>query len=193
MENNKKSNKDEALKQLFQIMLESLMEGERTAVLGYDKHDYTGYGSPNSRNGHYQHDLVTGLGLLEKLNIPRDRLGEFTPELLDKWQRSTKPVDDLIMKLYAKGMTTRDINDVVSEIYGKKYSPQQVTLITQEIEEERKAWENRPLKDRYIAIFLDALFVSMRRGDTVSKDAVYVAAGIDQDGYRDILGFYIYA
>lgn len=183
--------KDELLKKMFKLMLESLMEGERTAVLGYDKHDPQGYGSGNSRNGYYERDLLTGLGLLEKLDIPRDRLGEFTPELLDKWQRQTKPMDKLVMSLYAKGMTTRDINAVVEEIYGKSYSPQQVTLITQEVEEERAAWEKRPLKKRYIAIFIDALFVSLRRGDIVSKDAVYVVCGIDEEGYRDVLGMYV--
>jgi len=88
-------------------------------------------------------------------------------------------------------MTTRDINDVVEKIYGKSYSPQQVTLITKEIEEERLAWEKRPLEKRYIAIFVDCLFVKMRRGDTVSPDAVYVVCGIDSKGHRDILGFYI--
>lgn len=194
--NNQNINKDELLKKMFKLMLESLMEGERTAILGYDKHNYSGYGengvgNGNSRNGYYGRDLLTGLGLLEKLDIPRDRLGEFTPELLDKWQRSTKPMDELVMSLYAKGMTTRDINDVIEKIYGKSYSPQQVTLITKEIEEERLAWEGRPLKKRYIAIFIDALFVKLRRGDTVSADAVYVVSGIDDLGYRDILGFYI--
>ena len=189
--NQNESNKNEALKMLFKLMLESLMEGERTAVLGYGKHDYSGYGTENSRNGYYKRDLLTGLGLLEKLDIPRDRLGEFTPEVIDKWQRATKPMDKLVMSLYAKGMTTRDINGVIEEIYGKKYSPQQVTLITQEVEEERMAWEKRKLKTRYSAIFIDALFVNIRRGDNVSKDAVYVMTGIDDAGFREILGIYI--
>lgn len=194
--NNQNINKDELLKKMFKLMLESLMEGERTAILGYDKHNYSGYGengagNGNSRNGYYERDLLTGLGLLEKLDIPRDRLGDFTPQLLDKWQRATKPMDELVMNLYAKGMTTRDINDVVEKIYGKSYSPQQVSLITKEIEEERMAWEKRGLKKRYIVIFIDALFVKLRRGDTVSADAVYVVCGIDDSGYRDILGFYV--
>jgi putative transposase len=171
-------NKDELLRKMFKLMLESLMEGERSAVLGYEKHDFSGYGSGNSRNGYYERDLLTGLG-------------EFTPELLDKWQRSTKPMDDLVLSLYAKGMTTRDINDVIEKIYGKSYSPQQVTLITKEIEQERLAWEKRPLQQRYIAIFVDCLFVKMRRGDVVSPDAVYVVCGIDSQGHRDILGFYV--
>jgi len=187
---NKMVDKDEFIKRMFKLMMESLMEGERTALLGYDKHDFSGYGSPNSRNGYYQRDLLTGLGNLEKLNIPRDRMGDFSSELLDKWESSTKPMDNLILSLYAKGMTTRDINDVVEKIYGKSYSPASVSLITKEIEEERLAWEKRPLEKRYIAIFIDALFVKTRRGETVSSDAVYTACGINEQGHRDILGIY---
>ena len=76
-DSNQNIDKDELLRKMFKLMLESLMEGERTAVLGYGKHDFSGYGSPNSRNGYYNRDLLTGMGLLEKLDIPRDRLGEF--------------------------------------------------------------------------------------------------------------------
>lgn len=175
---------------MFKLMLESMMEGERTAFLGYGKHDYSGYGTKNSRNGYYDRDLLTGLGQLEDLAIPRDRLGEFSPELIDRWERSTKPMDRLVLELYAKGMSTRDINTVVERIYGKKLSPQAVTLVTQEIEEERLAWERRTLKARYTAIFIDALVTKIRR-DTVANDAVYVVCGIDDEGYRDILGMYI--
>jgi len=182
--------KDEFIKRMFKLMMESLMEGEREALLGYAKHDFSGYGKPNSRNGHYQRDLLTGLGLLEKLNIPRDRLGEFSPELIDKWESSTKPMDNLILSLYAKGMTTRDIEDLVKKIYGKDISAQYVSSITKEVEEERLAWQKRALSKRYVAIFLDALFVNVRR-EKVSCDAVYVVCGITEDGYRDIVGLYI--
>ena len=189
--NKKENNKDAVLKKMFKLMMESMMEGERTAFLGYDKHDAGGHGTKNSRNGYYNRDLLTGMGLLEKLDIPRDRLGEFSPELIDKWQRQTKPMDNLVLSLYAKGMTTRDITDVVERIYGKGKSAQAITLITKEVEEERRAWEGRDLKKRYTAIFIDALFVKLRRGDKVSADAVYVVAGIDEEGYRDILGLYV--
>jgi len=181
--------KNEIIKGMFKVMMESLMEGERTALLGYGKHDYRGYGTPNSRNGYYQRDLLTGLGDLKDLNIPRDRLGEFTPELLDKYQKATKPMDSLIVSLYGKGLTTRDIEDVIKNIYGCDLSPQYVSNLTKETEEERIAWQKRKLKPRYTAIFIDALFVKIRR-ETVSSDAVYVIAGIDDQGYRDILGIY---
>ena len=121
------TDKDETIKRMFKLMLESMMEGERTAFLGYGKHDWQGYGSGNSRNGSYYRDLLTGMGNLEDLNIPRDRLSEFTLELIDKWERSLKPMDSLVLKLYSKGMSTRDVEDVISDIYGKDISPQSVT------------------------------------------------------------------
>jgi len=186
----KKIDKNEFLKQMFKLMLESLMEGERSALLGYSKYDPSGYHSGNSRNGYYQRDLLTGLGLLEKLNVPRDRQGEFFSQLLEKWQSSLKPMDELILSLYAKGMTTRDIEDIIKRLYGKDISPQYVSNITKEIEEERIAWQGRKLKPRYTAVFIDALFVKIRR-EVVSTDAVYVIAGIDDQGYRDILGLWI--
>lgn len=182
--------KDEFLKQMFKLMMESLMEGERNTLLGYTKHDPVGYHSGNSRNGYYQRDLLTGLGLLEKLNVPRDRQGEFYSALLDKYRSSAKPMDGLILSLYAKGMTTRDIEDIIKKLYGKNLSPQYVSNITKEVEEERLAWQGRKLKKRYTAVFIDALFVKIRR-QVVSSDAVYVIAGIDDQGYRDILGLWI--
>lgn len=185
------TDRDEKIKRMFKLMLEAMMEGERTAFLGYEKYaDKPVDNNGNSRNGHYDRDLLTGLGNLVNLSVPRDRFDEFDTELLDAWERSSKPMDKLILKLYSKGMSTRDINDVVKQLYGKELSPQSVTEITKEIEEERVAWENRRLKKRYTAVFIDALFVKLRR-DKVSSDAVYIVAGIDDCGHRDILGMYV--
>ncbi len=183
--------RDEKIKRMLKLMLESIMEGERTAFLGYEKYDTKpASNNGNSRNGYYQRDLLTGLGNLVNLSVPRDRFDEFDTELLDQWEQSIKPMDQLILKLYAKGMSTRDINDVVQQIYGKAMSPQSVTLITQEIESERIAWERRILDTRYTVLFIDALHTKIRR-DVVSTDAVYTVAGIDHEGYRDILGQYV--
>jgi len=183
--------RDEYLKRMFKLMMERLMEGERDAFLGYNKYDRRPKNrQDNARNGYYSRDLLTGLGNLDDLEIPRDRTGKFDTELLRQYEQSTTPMDKLILKLYSKGMSTRDIQDTIQEIYGKKLSPQAVSEITQEIEEERVVWERRPLKKRYTAIFIDALFVKMRR-DKVSSDAVYIAAAIDDTGKRDILGMYV--
>lgn len=183
--------RDEKIKRMFKLMLESMMEGERSAFLGYEKYDRRPEEiRDNSRNGYYKRDLLTGLGNLINLSVPRDRFDEFGTDLLDAYERSTKPMDKLILKLYSKGMSTRDIQDTINELYGKKLSPQAVTEITREVEEERSAWEIRPLKKRYAAVFIDALFVKMRR-DRVAADAVYLAAAIDDEGKRDILGQYV--
>lgn len=171
-------------------MMESLMEGERDAFLGYKKYDTSNKEGVNSRNGHYKRDLLTGLGNLAQLAVPRDRLGAFASEFIRTYEGSTKPMDKLILKLYSKGMSTRDITDTIQELYGKELSPQAVTLITQEVEEERDAWHRRTLHPRYTVIIIDALFVKVRR-DTVSADAVYTVSGITDTGKREILGQYV--
>jgi len=174
--------RDEYLKRMFRAMIERLMESERDVFLGYSK-----YGRKpdkedgNARNGYYNRDLLTGLGNLVDLEVPRDRSGKFDTALLREYEQSTTPMDKLILKLYSKGMSTRDIQDTIAEIYGKKISPQAVTEITHEVEEERSAWEKRSLKKRYTAVFVDCLFVKMRR-DTVSSDAIYIVAAIDTEG-----------
>lgn len=183
------SERDVLMKRMFKVMLESMMEAERTTFLGYGKHDFSGYGSGNSRNGSYERELLTTMGNLDDLKVPRDRLGEFSPELLDKYERTTKPMDKMILALYGKGMSTRDIGDLVNELYGRPLSPQAVTDVTATIIKEREAWEKRDLAKRYVAIFIDALVVKMRRG-TVDNDAVYVVTGINEQGYRDVLGLY---
>jgi len=172
---------DVLMKRMFKLMMESMMEAERTTFLGY--------GSGNSRNGSYERDLLTTMGNLDDLKISRDRLGEFSSELLDKYERATKPMDKMVLALYAKGMSTRDIGDIVNELYGRTLSPQAVTDVTETIVEQRGLWEKRPLAKRYVAIFIDALVVKIRR-DVVDNDAVYVIAGIDEFGYRDVLGLY---
>jgi putative transposase len=183
------TDRDVLMKRMFKLMMESMMEAERTIFLGYDKHDFAGYGSGNSRNGTYERELLTTMGNLDDLKIPRDRLGDFSSELLDKYERATKPMDKMVLALYAKGMSTRDIGDLVNELYGRPLSPQAVTNVTGAVIEQREAWEKRAVAKRYVAIFIDALVVKIRR-DTVDNDAVYVVAGIDELGYRDVLGLY---
>jgi transposase-like protein len=133
--NNDNNDKDEAIKKMFKLMMEALMEGERNAFLGYEKYDYLNKQTQNSRNGYYKRDLLTTLGNITSLAVPRDRLGEFASEFIDAYEHSTKPVDKLILELYAKGMSSRDIVDVIEKLYGKKLSPQQVSEITKEVEE----------------------------------------------------------
>lgn len=188
-----RDNLDGELAKLLQRMMEVMMEKERTGFLGYEKGIpivSSGERRKNHRNGYYERDFLSSLGLLKGLDVPRDRLGEFYPRLLEAMELRSGKMEDLIVALYGKGMSTRDISGVVDVIYGDKISPQTVTNLTQAIEEEREAWEKRPLKKRYTAVFVDAIFVKVRR-DTVSTDAVYIIAGIDEQGHKEILGMYL--
>ncbi len=184
--------KNELLKGLLQQMMEVLMEEERTEFLGYPKGKLSppGQRQTNVRNGYYQREYTSGLGLMANLSVPRDRLGAFFPQLLDILERRSDKVNDLILLMYAKGMTTRDIMDVINEVYSKKLSAATVSNMTKSIQVEREAWEKRPLSPRYLAIFIDALHIKLRR-ETVETDAVYLAYGITETGYREVLGMYL--
>ena len=184
---------NEALKDMLQKMMEVLMEQERDSFLGYQKHQpicSSGERRDNHRNGYYSRDFLSSLGKMSELKIPRDRVGDFFPQLMNILESRSSVVEDLIVGMYAKGMSTRDITSIVSEVYGDKISPQTVTNMTQEIMTERAAWEKRPLKSRYTAIFIDCIYIKLRR-DTVATDATYVIGAIDENGYKDILGMYV--
>lgn len=186
------SDKDQVLKDMLQNMMELVMEKERSQYLGYDPGDRFPPGSrkPNHRNGYRERELTTGLGLLENLKIPRDRLGDFYPALIDSFERRTNKIDDLVLSLYRKGMSDRDIAEVLKEIYGKDLSASTISNISKEVEKERIAWEKRILKSRYTAIFVDCIHLKIRR-TVVDTDAVYIAYGIDEDGFRDALGMWV--
>lgn len=180
--------KDQLLRGLLKGMMETMMDGERTAHLGYAKGSSLppGFRRDNHRNGCYERELLTGLGLISDLQVPRDRAGTFMPSLIDRFERRTERINDLILALYRKGMTERDIRDVLTDIYDKTVSAQTISTVAQAITEERQAWERRPLKKRYTALFIDCLWVKLRR-EVVDTDAVYVIFGIDDEGHRDAL------
>lgn len=185
-------NKNEMLKNLLQQMMELMMEEERSSFLGYPQGKSLGKGHrrENLRNGHYQREYVSALGKMEDLSVPRDRLGTFFPQLLDILERRSDKVNDLILAMYAKGMTTRDIMDIIDEIYSKKLSATTVSNMTKTIQVEREAWEKRPLSSRYLAIFIDAIHIKIRR-QVVETDSVYLIYGINETGNREVLGMYL--
>jgi transposase-like protein len=188
-----RDNLDEEFAKLLKRMSETLMKREQTGFLGYEKGKpivRSGMQRENHRNGYYERDFLSSLGLVEDLNVPRDRLGEFYPKLLNALELRSGKVEDLIVALYSKGMSNRDISDVIGSIYEDSISPQTVTNLTQAVQEEREAWERRPLNSRYTAIFIDALFVKVRR-DVVASDAVYLIGGVDEEGHKEILGMYL--
>lgn len=178
--------RDRMLKDMMQTMMEVMMDRERTEFLGYEHGERSERVKKNVRNGTRSRSLQTGLGWMEDLKVPRDRIGEFAPVLLREFERRTANTDHLILSLYSKGMSTRDIGEILKTVYGKEASPQTISNLTQTIESEREAWHKRELKKRYVALFVDALMVKMRR-ETVASDAVYLVLGIDEEGHRDIL------
>jgi len=175
---------------LIKNMMEKLLNQELTEFLKYDKYSYEGRNSGNSRNGYYTRNYETRYGVIEDLRIPRDRNGDFEQQLIKPYSRREDWLENLIIKMYSKGMSTRDIANLIEKLYGPSYSTTTISNITDVALEEVNKWHNRELKSRYSVIFVDALSVKIRR-DTVANDSVYVILGIDENGYREILDFVI--
>ncbi len=177
------------LKQITKAVLERALQGEMTEHLGYAKHDPSGANSGNSRNGVTRKTLKGDFGELE-LETPRDRQGEFEPQMIRKNQTRWTGFDDKILSLYARGMTTREIQAHLEEMYQVEVSPSLISEVTDGVIEQARAWQNRPLEPFYGVVFLDALYVKMRHEGRVENRAVYVALGINLDGRKDVLGLW---
>jgi putative transposase len=177
------------LKQLTKALLERAMQAELGDHLGYQKHDPAGYNSGNSRNGKSSKKLKGDFGEIE-LETPRDRNGSFEPKIVAKGQTRWTGFDDKILSMYARGMTTRDIQGHLEEIYGVEVSPTLVSNVTEAVQEEVRAWQNRPLEPIYPIVYLDALYVRMRDNGHVQNRAVYVAIGINLEGNKEVLGLW---
>jgi len=177
-----------ALKQLTQQFLKEALEAELEEFLGYKKYERSK--SDNSRNGYSSKTLKTSSGSLE-IQVPRDRKAEFEPQLIKKRQTMLDELENQIVALYAKGMSTRDIEEMLSDIYGFEISPSLISKITDRILPKIKEWQARPLKDKYFLLWIDCIFYHIREEGQVKKKAIYVVIGIDLEGYKEILGFWI--
>jgi putative transposase len=181
---------DGLLKQLTKAILERVLEAEMTEHLGYEKHDPAGYHSGNSRNGKSRKTLKGELGEVES---PRDRQGTFEPKMIGKHQRRFTGFDDKILSMYARGMTTRDIQAHLEEMYGVEVSPTLISHVTEEVMEEVRGWQNRPLDSLYPIVYLDALYVKIRDGAHVQNRTVHIAIGVKVDGSKEVLGLWMSA
>lgn len=177
------------LKQLTKAVLERALNAELTDHLGYEKHDPVGYKSGNSRNGKSQKKLKGEFGELE-LETPRDRNGTFEPKIVAKSQTRWTGFDDKILSMYARGMTTREIQAHLQEIYGIEVSPTLISNVTEAVQDEVRAWQNRPLEPIYPILYMDALYVRMRDNGHVQNRAVHVAIGVNLEGYKEVLGLW---
>src|SRR5207248_1940041 len=171
-------------------VLERALEAELTAHLGYERHDRAGHGTGNSRNGAIGKTVQTGIGPVG-LAVPRDRAGTFEPVLIPKRSgRVSGGLDDMIISLYAHGMTVRDILHHLKQVYGTELSHEQVSRITDAVLEEVKAWQNRPLDAVWAVVFLDALMVQVRDNHVVTSKPAYLAAGAGAGGEQHVLGIW---
>jgi putative transposase len=177
------------LQQLTKAVLERALQGELTEQLGYAKHDPAGHHSGNSRNGVTRKTLRGEFGEIE-LETPRDRRGEFTPQIIQKNQTRWTGFDEKILSMYARGMSVRDIQEHLREMYQVEVSPSLISEVTDAVMEDARAWQNRPLEAFYGVVFLDALYVKMRHEGRVENRAVYVAIGITLEGRKDVLGLW---
>jgi len=178
------------LKQLTQRLVERALEGELTAHLGYDPHELGEAARENRRNGRGSKRLQTETGPLS-IDVPRDREGSFEPQLVKKRQRRLSGLDDIVLSLYARGLSTREIQGHLEELYGTEVSPTLISQVTNAVLEEIKAWQNRPLEVLYPILYLDALMVKSREDGTVRNRAVYVALGVTLSGHKELLGLWI--
>ena len=173
---------------LIKLVLEGALEAELTDHLGYEKGDKAGAGSGNSRNGTSRKTVRTEVGPVE-LDIPRDRAGSFTPQIIPKHRRRVDGFDAAILSLYAKGLTTGEIQAHLAEIYDMDISRDLVSRVTDKVVAEMTAWQSRPLDRTYAVLLIDALVVKIRDG-AVANRPVYVAVGVTLDGERDVLGMW---
>ena len=175
---------------LFAGTLEQMLEAELTAHLGYPPYAAEGRNSGNSRNGKRTRNLRTSAGDMT-IQVPRDRTGDFQPALLDKYQTSTNELEEKIIALYAKGVSTRDIQDTLHELYGVEVSATTISTVTDKVWSLVEAWQTRPLAAVYPIVYLDAIQLKLRRDSKVLNTAVYIVLGVDLDGQRDVLGHWI--
>jgi putative transposase len=177
------------LGELVAAVLERALAAELTAHLGYDKHAAEGNGSGNSRNGYTGKTVQTGIGPVP-LQVPHDRDGSFEPLLIPKRSgRVSSGLDDMIISLYAHGMSVRDILHHLRQVYGTELSHEQVSRITDQVLDEVRAWQSRPLDPVYAAVFLDAIMVKVRDNHVVQNKPAYLAVGVDGD--KHMLGIWI--
>lgn len=175
---------------LFSSTLEQMLDAELTEHLGYEPYEAKGRNSGNNRNGSYSKTMRTSAGDTT-IKVPRDRNGEFHPKVLERYASNTNELEEKIIAMYAKGMSTRDIQDMLGDLYGVEVSATTISKITDNVWSLVEAWQNRPLAAIYPFVYLDAIHLKLRREGRIENVAVYVVLGIDLNGHRDVLGHWV--
>ena len=176
--------------EIVKLTVETALNAEIEDHLGYPKNSPDGRNSGNSRNGYSSKTLKGDFGQVE-MKTPRDRNGTFDPQFVKKGQTRLTQFDDQILALYAKGMTTRDIVAAFKEMYGAEVSHTLISKVTDSVIEQVHAWQNRPLDDIYPIIYLDCIVIKVRQDNQVMNKSVYIALGINSEGYKELMGLWI--
>ena len=179
------------MRDMMSVLLEGALDEELDEELGYSKYDYRNKETDNSRNGHSSKTMHTSYGDMD-VAIPRDRNGDYEPQLIKKYQNTvTQDMEEKILSMYAKGMTTGDIESHMRELYDIDISDSTISRITDKILPIVKEWQERPLEEVYAVVFMDAIHYHVRSEGRIVKRAVYIALGIDMNGKKDVLGMYV--
>src|ERR671921_1774861 len=180
---------DGLLQQLTKALVERALDGELTHHLGYERHDPVGDNSGNSRNGTTPKTMRGKRGQVQ-IDVPRDRDSSFEPQLVKKGQTRFDGLDEKIISLYARGMTTREIQGHLEEIYGVEVSPTLISNVTDAVLDEVRVWQSRPLDSVYPILYLDALRVKVKSQGRVVNKAIYLAFGVNLQGLKEVLGMW---
>ena len=180
----------EALREIFGPMFEAMLQGEMEAHLGYASQDRGAKASGNRRNGYTEKTVKSSMGDIE-IRTPRDRDGSFAPRIIPKRRKDVSGIEDKVLSMYARGLSQRDIAETIEDIYGFEISAETISAITDQVIETAKEWQNRPLKKFYTFLFVDCLYVNIRKDLQTKSCAVYVILGYDIDGMKDVLGIWI--
>jgi len=180
----------DALKDMFKSTLQEMLEAELTNHLGHEKYEYSDTEKSNYRNG-YSNKTVHSTNGDITLNIPRDRNGEFDLVIVEKGNRDISNIEYKIIRMYARGISNREIYKQMQELYGVNVSPDKVTSITDKMIPTIKEWQKRPLDNVYPVVFVDATYFYVRDEGSVGKKTVYIILGINSEGQKDVLGFYV--
>ena len=180
----------DALKDIFGPMFEAMLQGEMDSHLGYESNDHGPKATSNRRNGYISKTVRSTYGDIP-VEVPRDRDASFEPQAIPKHTRDVSGIEEKVLSMYARGMSQRDIADTIEDIYGFEISHDTISNITDRVIETANEWQNRPLKKFYTFLFVDCLYVSIRKEMETKSCAVYVILGYDVNGIKDILGIWI--
>lgn len=180
----------EALKDIFGPMFEAMLQGEMEDHLGYESNDHGYKETSNRRNGYIDKTLKTSMGDLE-IRSPRDRDASFEPKIIAKREKDVSDIEGKVLSMYARGLSQRDIAETIKDIYGFEISHEMISTITDKVIETARDWQSRPLKKFYTFLFVDCLYVNIRKEMETKSCAVYVILGYDVNGVKDILGIWI--